>query len=96
MAMAHDAVTALRLRLPCPNCDDLFTTVACALGEHVALSCTRCGHGWVETARPDAALAKRAALFCADAAALGRPQVVGPAAPDLALTFADAGPGPSH
>jgi hypothetical protein len=65
--MADLATTALRLRLPCPNCDELFHTHAFEVGTHVALSCTLCGYGWVEAVALDVSLAVRAARFCAEA-----------------------------
>ena len=86
--MATHAVTALRLRLPCPNCDELFSTTAYAEGARVALSCTQCGYGWVESSQLDAALAQRAASFCADVADVAdtpppAPARVSPAEPPM-------------
>ena len=88
--MAVHAVTALRLRLPCPNCDELFSTTAYAEGARVALSCTQCGYGWVESAQLDAALAHRAASFCADMGDPLPPPAATPMAPaEFPMTLAN-------
>lgn len=56
---------ALRLRLPCPECGEVFSTAACRVGSDVALSCLSCGQIRVEPTAIDDAFLGRAAEFCA-------------------------------
>jgi hypothetical protein len=93
--MANHAATAFRLRLPCPNCDELLATSAFEAGNQVALSCLQCGYGWVEAAHVDAALEQRAARFCTEVGLIA-PVPATMTLPDFPMTPGDGRVGPEN
>ena len=83
VSVTADRDIALRLRLPCPECGEVFSTTAYGAGVDVAFSCLQCGHGWVEPVAIDGSFIQRAAEFCASVEAATAAENAAVVLPDL-------------